>query len=359
MERKKVLFASKNQFGYNTPMFKKAQYASGSYQVTFVCWHYGMPEIRQKNINIIYVSRKGNKITRTIRLIKTIKKHYRNGFDIIYANYFWGISLLKLSLGRTYFPIYINTLYVADDNTIKGLVNNALIKFEIFFFRHIATVSTGVANKLRLKNYHIIPMGGESFKTTFENKDSLSLIYVGTLGNRNIIQCVKGFHQFIEAYPERKFDQFVIIGNSDGDELDEIATYVKRNNLGDRILTKGFVPQHELEPFYNDANLGVSYVPITPYYDNQPPLKTTEYLVSGLPVIATKTISNQKMVTSKDGVLIHDTEEDFFKGLITFVQKQSTFNSLEIKERNQKHHWLQVVEKKFYPLIENELVNKD
>ena len=55
-------------------------------------------------------------------------------------------------------------------------------------------------------------------------------------------------------------------------------------------------------------------------YNVQPPLKTIEYLASGLPVIATNTIANQAVITDNaNGILVDDDESALVEGITRLV----------------------------------------
>lgn len=66
----------------------------------------------------------------------------------------------------------------------------------------------------------------------------------------------------------------------------------------------------DLEPYFEQANVGISFVPMTDHYDAQPATKTFEYSNSGLYVLGTATTENKKSIDN-NGVLIQDTPESF------------------------------------------------
>jgi len=106
-------------------------------------------------------------------------------------------------------------------------------------------------------------------------------------------------------------------------------------------------------------NVGVSYVPITPYFDVQPPTKTFEYLLAGMPVIATRTKENEKVINEYNGVLIDDTPEDFRNGLALLYERISAnkFTSSRIIESSESYTWERIVRNNFKLYIESLLSN--
>jgi len=117
----------------------------------------------------------------------------------------------------------------------------------------------------------------------------------------------------------------------------------------------GLVPYNHLSEYVTKSNIGVSFVPITKYFDVQPPSKTIEYLLSGLPVIATATKENKKIINSNNGILIDDTISDFAEALC--IMEKSEFDNQQIRESMLDHKWRNIVNTKLIPLI-NKILSK-
>ncbi len=352
-EKKKLLILGFWQFGYTTAVFKHCEFSRDEFDITYLGWDYKDPKIELPGVKVIYVSRKSNIIVRNIRLLYHAHKETQKGYDLVFANYIKGISLVRLLNPKTKFILYVITMGVTYSK-IKRLFFDMGVKLEMRAFKNIVLINSGLAKKLNVKKFDTLTMGGNCFSTKTKLFDRLSLLYVGTLENRNIINCVKGFHKFLMerlTMNQDKSPQFVIIGDSSQDELKEIRHYVEENKLENHIFTPGFVYQDDLHPYFEDANIGVAYVPITPYFQNQPPTKTYEYLVSGLPVIATETAANIEIVLPEAGELISDNAESFYKGLRAIDQRKNEFSSERIKELYKDDTWERMVQTKFIPLI--------
>ncbi len=83
----------------------------------------------------------------------------------------------------------------------------------------------------------------------------------------------------------------------------------------------------------------MSYIPVKPWYDFQPATKTYEYLLSGIPVIATNTYENRQVINEKNGVLIDDNPESFAIGLEKMYNNINCFDQNIIIRSVQDHEW--------------------
>ena len=105
------------------------------------------------------------------------------------------------------------------------------------------------------------------------------------------------------------------------------------------LRRKLIVYWHGWEIEYEESNIGVSYVPITSYYNYQPVTKTFEYLMSGLPVIATATYENKLIINQSNGILIEDNPKSFCEGLIQMHQLLHNYDDISIKQEMKEYQW--------------------
>ncbi len=354
MKRKlKVLVLAHDQFGYSVTKFKHCEFAQDTFDITYVGWDYGLPKIELPKVKVKYVSRESNVLMRNFRLLKAFHKEIGMGYDVVFINYVRFVSLVKLLNHRVKAILYIDTLGVQEKKYMRWTYN-FLLSIESSFFQHIALINGGLSKKINVSKFHLLPLGGDCFSTEPKTFERLSLLYVGTLTNRRILDCVKGFHKYITTIEdsEKCNSTFVIIGDGPNDELKEIKEYISSHNLKSFIRTTGFVPSEKLAPFFDKANIGVSYIPITPYYQYQPPTKTFEYLISGLPVIATATEANKEIVKSSVSELSHDDPDSFCEALLRILARKDDFDSEQIRAQYEKYKWKNVVKNKFIPLID-------
>ena len=122
-------------------------------------------------------------------------------------------------------------------------------------------------------------------------------------------------------------------------------------NLTSIVKTHGRIPHFKLKPFFDNANVGISYIPITDYYEHQPPTKTYEYILSGIPCLATNTHENIKIINEINGALCNDNPNSFAEGLMIIHKNELLFNSEEIRETLKNHTWKSIVNNILKPTL--------
>ncbi len=351
IKEKKILILASGQFGYSTTTFKYCEYALQDFDITYIGWDYNLPKIELPGVKVKYVSRESNLLMRNFRLLQAFHYEIQNEYDLVFSTYVRGISLVKILNPGSKFLMYVDTFGVML-SAKKRWIYDFILKTEVSFFSNVAVISDGLGKRLGRIKYKILPLGGACFTTDSKSFEKLELLYVGTLDNRNMIDCVKGFHKYLQN-PEFKENEtvFKIIGDGPNNEREQIKEYVNTHNLSDRIHIIGYLPQKELAPYFKNANIGVSYVPMVSYYEYQTPTKTFEYLISGLSVIATGTYENKKIIQPWAGVIIEDNADSFCEGVIRLQNQKNIFNSDKIREEYSKHAWENTVRTHFIPLI--------
>jgi glycosyltransferase involved in cell wall biosynthesis len=166
---------------------------------------------------------------------------------------------------------------------------------------------------------------------------------VGTLSNRRIDDTIEGFGRFYNMYKDKIPCSYKIIGT--GNELETEAIYqkVEEHKLEGVVELTGYIPHDDLIPYLQEANIGVSYVPITTYYDIQPPTKTYEYLLGGMAVLATATQENALVIDEHNGVLIQDNPQAFAEGLERLYQNRLSYDGEGIQRRALQYSWDNIV----------------
>lgn len=343
---KKLLIATKEQFGYHVDSYKYAEYLKDDFQITYLCLDQESKKVPMEGIKVIYVPRNGQKIIRYLRFLKTIRDEIKNNHhDVVFIVYFLGCSIFSLFHPNQIFNLDIRTAAVGNNKTLNYL-EDMILKFECVFFKNISIIGENLRKLLNLKRAHILPLGGECFTNKPVKLNGLNLLYVGTLENRNLMTFVKGFHHFYEDLCKENENiplSLIIVGDSPKGELIEIKDYIKRNQLEKIIHTTGYIPNNQLSSIFEQSNVGVSFIPLTSYYQNQPPTKTFEYLLSGLPVIGTATIENSKIINDSNGVLIQDNEHSVSNGLHQLKLNRFNYNPKVIKQSLSASLWKNIV----------------
>ncbi len=343
----KISFVSKNQFGYHTDLYSLCTILKRNHDIHYICMDHGKEKIVLKDIHVHYIPKKGNIINRNVRFyFKLAQIINKENFDIHLIKYFRGLSIIKILCPGKKIIFDIRTSEIHKRKNIRVLFN-FLMKAESIFFKHISIISKSLSQKLRYPHHKIfiLPLGAKEISKTNKFFTEMRLLYVGTLTNRNIDQTLEGFFKFFTEYKNKIFLQFTIIGSGYYGEEEKLKTMIQNKNLEGIVNIKGFVPYNKLKPFFESHNIGISYIPITDYFDCQPPTKTFEYLRSGMPVIATGTFENKAVVNRSNGIMIKDTSESFYKGLVAFYNKKGSFCSASIRLSSKEYSWKNIAQR--------------
>ena len=337
---KKLLIVNQMQFGYHSDTYYYCKYLKNDYDIKYFCFDEDKPRLYLDKVEVIYLTKKGNRILIEIRFfIKLILLILKKKSDFTLIKYFKGCSLLSFFIVPQKILVDIRSASVLKKRW-QRIFFDLIMKVEIRFFKHITVISKGLAKRLRLpERAKIIPLGADIHSKISKKMDKLRFLYVGTLYNRNIEHTILGFHRFFNEYKDRLPISYTIIGDGLSNEKEMLDKLVGTLNLNHCIKLTGRIPQHELQAFFDSHNIGISYVPVTDYYNYQPPTKTYEYLLSGMPVIATQTHENMTMVDDTCGILIPDTPEGVYLGMCDAFLRSKQFNSDEIRQAHLNHTW--------------------
>jgi glycosyltransferase involved in cell wall biosynthesis len=295
-------------------------------------------------VRVVYVSREGALVTRNIRFLRYAFEELSNKPVVVLIKYFPVISLLlRICKPSQCFILDIRTGSV-DRQPIKRIIFNSQLKFEAKYFKNITVISSSLSEKLNIScKAHILPIGSDIISSTNKTFKELRLIYVGTLHGRNIEKTIGGFKTFYDEYNSFIPISYTIIGDGPNNEVENLRELVAKNYLTGVVTLAGRVQHDQLKEYFNSTNIGVSYIPLTPYYDVQPPAKTFEYLLSGMPVIATQTSENKKLINPGNGILIGESAEEFYLGLKKIYESRDSFDSKLIRDSNINHTWEKIV----------------
>jgi len=334
----RLIIVSPRQYGYQTDYLKYVEYLPEKYRVVFLCLDQGENRFACNNAEIRYI-KAGNKFTSYLFfLIYSVLYIAFHSGKVMTTN-FKGCRHLKRILFWRKMVVNIRTVSV-DKNIEIAKANNLRIRKDVLPFDRIIMISKGGAEQLNLpmSKVDIVGLGADVISDTPKTYDQLRLLYVGTLNNRDIIKTVRGFHRYLV---ESKDDvaTYDIIG--DGEELQQIVEYVAKNHLEDQIHIHGRKRYDELRPFFDQCNIGVSFVPITEAYKYQPPTKTFEYMNSGLFTIATRNQVHIDTVPVGSGILIQDSADDFGRALSSI--KTTDIDDRIVRQGGMPYLWRTIV----------------
>ena len=318
----------------------------------------GNSEIRNinSNIRIIKVKKIKNKIIKNIififNCIKIIKEYKYNGIII---DYFPGCSLIKMFNYKKKMIVDIRTTTISN-NKLKKKIRDFMIKIESNIFDNISIITPKLIEILKLnsKKVKILPLGSECVVNLEKSKsnDILKILYVGTLDNRNIESTIKAIKKCIDnkIYNIR----YTIIGfskyKSNEDNLNNI---IRSYNLNKYVKFLGKVEHDKLKSYYENNNIGLSYIPCKDYFNYQPPTKTYEYIINGLYCIATKTKANEEIIIDKvNGELIFDSEDELANSIIKLAKDPLILNTKKISQTLNNFLWSSIIENNLIPIFE-------
>lgn len=349
-----IILASPNQFGYFTIYYNYAIYLSKEIKVIYLCFDQRENKFKERdNIKVIYVALSNNKIRNFFRYYQTIIRIFNStSHPKLILKYYYFSFLLNLFIPRKDLILDIRTGYTSE-SAIKSWVINLIIRIESLFYKRIITLSESLRMKLSLQieKTTIIPLGAVPVTTPFKRFEKLVLLYIGTLTSRNIPQTVVGLSQFVKNQGKGLEIKYYIVGGGKPEEVKKLKDTIDQFNLQEIVHYEGPVYGENLRKYFHECNIGISYIPMIRDYDCQPATKTVEYLMAGMPVLATETFENKKIISDVNGILIRDNPQSFAEGLKKIISEREKFNSSKITDSVKEHSYEFIIENKLKPLL--------
>jgi glycosyltransferase involved in cell wall biosynthesis len=354
----KILIVSASQYGYNSGIYYYTQHLKNHFKVTFLGLQLSKKPIHADGVILKQIPYNGMISTKIAFLKEVIRLHKTNHYDFILVFYFPGCSLLLLYIKQKSISLDIRTSTITIGYPFKEKFYNMIMKFEYRLYKNRTILSKNIAAYLKIKSrYVVLPLGGEEpdYKCNQKNYDSLNLLYIGTFYDRKIEITIKGFHRYLLNNKEGIPCHYTILGFGSESEVRKIRDTITELGLEEYVNNVGEVRYPDTIKYFQDNNVGVSFVPCTKYYDGQPPTKTYEYLLNGLPVIATRTTENKYVINNENGILIDDTEDGFCIGIEQIAKNKDNFNNRAIQLNNLKYSYKEIVETILKPYLLNKI----
>ena len=351
MKNKKILIVAPYQFGELSDCYYWAKYAvEDGWNVTYLGYRYNqrkMKERKCKGVKVVSVYHFNNRILLGIcffaKLIFEIIFHNHN--NIIVCKFPHVEKLVRIFPKRRII-LDIRTLSVSSNDQERKTADDNTRRVALHFSK-CSVISEGVKNKLNI-DATVLPLGAECISNTSKDFSSLKLFYIGTFDNRKLSIFLQGLSLFNKAYSiPFTFD---IVGGGNKTEEESIKSIIQSEGLNN-VTLHGVLTHDEAKKFFDECNVGVCYVPMTEYYEHQPPTKLYEYLLSGMVCIATNTTSNKQVMTKDLGVLINDDAQSVCDGLYKLFLHRTEYSSKYILEVTKKYHWKQIVKNSFIKLL--------
>ncbi|WP_037321035.1 glycosyltransferase family 4 protein [Salegentibacter sp. Hel_I_6] len=157
------------------------------------------------------------------------------------------------------------------------------------------------------------------------NKESFIIGYIGTLDHHKKLEIL--IQSFADLKTQFTDLQLVIIG--DGPAMSKLLSKVSQLNLEDSIEFRGWIKHDEINKHLNSFDLAVHHYANT--YMN--PLKIFEYLSAGLPVIAPRIPSVEKMFKDGEDLLLTSPDEkELKKHLFNLITDEDLRKKLSNKQ---------------------------
>ena len=352
--KKSLLFVYPNQFGYHTDTYKYCEYLQGIYNITYVCFDQGYDKLSIPGVKVIYCGYNVNKLYRLLSYFEVIISLSReNQFDIIFTVQFKYSFIIGL-FGKSKLKILDIRTGDLSNNNIKRRIKNIFLRFDSMFFEKVTVISQGLSDilSLNIKKTTILPLGSDIISSADHSYDRLDLLYVGAIKIRNIHQTIEGLGLFLNNYNElRTKVSYTIVGFGPESDIKKLVGTIEKWSLQGVVKFLGRRKYTDLKEYFDKCNIGVSYIPVVPYYEHQPATKTFEYVLSGLYTIATGTIENRKVIAKSNGIICDDNPESFSLAL-----EQVYINRLEINESNIrnsliKFSWKEIITTHLIPVL--------
>ena len=349
---KRLLIISKEQFGYHTDIYKWCEYLRDDYDIEVITFG-GKEVVEMEGVKNHYVSNRGRRAVRGIRYILVCLWHILFFKGVVLVCYFRECHILKRLVPWKKMLLDIRTLDVSNDQNVRKK-EDALIKRCTELYDYVTIISEGLRTKINLKKEKsaILPLGADPVSNVLKTYDSLRLLYVGTLFNRDVHKTIEGLNIAIKSLPHRNI-HYDIVGDGIGDERINLQRMVDEMGLQDIVTLHGYVQHSNLKLFLDKCNVGVSFVPITDYYDYQPATKSFEYILSGLYTIATGTYCNKEIINEANGVIIDDTPESFAHALLGIDKHAGDIQQLDIPASLSAYTWKNIVNRKMKTILDN------
>lgn len=295
----------------------------------------------------------------------------KNHIQIVHVFSYAFASLIKFKI----FPSSKKVKWIYDirsgpvlDNMFYQL-GNKLLRFEASLFDKTFIIDEMVNNEIfgnqKKKGAVIVPLGVDLnvFKPE-RNPLLLSrygilendtvLVYLGNLNSERRIQNV--IMAFGKASKKIKGLRLMIIG--DGNSLPDLKLLAKNLSISDKVIFLGYIDYSKVPSFLSATDIAISYIPIVPAFDAQPPIKTVEYLACSLPVIATSTKGNQRFIThERNGLLSEDDPYSLLKAITRLCIDVNLRNKLGKNARPSivEYDWRTIVKEKILPAYQEVL----
>lgn len=348
-----ILMINQHQFGYKAGYYHYCKHlVKQGHRIIYLCGDRGLPKMHIDGVDVVYV-KETSSIKWRKEFISQIKKLKRTEkIDVALCSYFRWSMILKLVSKNLPIIIDIRSGDLTESN-FKRMFYNRLIKFETSLFNRTMILSESLAKLLKLKDksYEVVPLGADEISSEVRQYSPIKMLYVGSLQKRDIYKTIEGVAKFCDKYEDVDI-RYDIIGFGGPEDEARIKSTIENRGLSSKVKFHGRINYENLKPYFDKANLGIAFVPMTPYYECQPSTKIYEYVLSGMYCIATNTYENRILIDPVNGIICDDNADSFCEALTKYYNMDRTeFSVEEIKKSMTQYLWQNVINDKLLPLL--------
>ncbi|MBU7000295.1 MAG: glycosyltransferase family 4 protein [Theionarchaea archaeon] len=266
-------------------------------------------------------------IYKTVKFLRSIPDYE---FDIIHVYHFPGAFVFPLFLrkkGRKW-------IFFTTSGPVKGGIISklgwAIQTFESRLFDHLILRDSSHVPQFSYRDPReitIVPIGADldlfkpgsstARKDLGIDENTFLFVYAGNLGR------VRKIETLVDALKLLGSQKATLLVVGDGG-TERLRLHAKTVGMENQVVCTGSVPYEKVAEYIRCGDVFLSYVPLTPEFDAQPPLKTVEALACGLPVIASTTKGNRRFVTHKEnGYLVQDDAVSVYKAMAHLMEDES------------------------------------
>jgi glycosyltransferase involved in cell wall biosynthesis len=304
-------------------------------------------------------------INQSLRFTRFILDQIKvESFDVAHVYPYRGCGLLPI-LGRKFVKNWLLDIRSANVSSTGWVANLAdrVTRLESMSFDVCSAITPMVGrNILGLKRkFDIHPIGVNmtlfkpddmshvNWRNRFGYQESdIVVVYSGKLEpQRRLDNVIQAFARACHEFPCLKL---LMVGG--GSALDMLSLMASRLGIAEQVRFTGQVPYQDVTFYIAAADIGLAYIPNSSQYDEQPPLKTLEFLASGLATIATNTIGNRMYIQhGQNGFLVDDNQEAIKEALVKLGKDEHYRQKLHQAARNsvEEYDWENIVAERIYP----------
>jgi glycosyltransferase involved in cell wall biosynthesis len=166
----------------------------------------------------------------------------------------------------------------------------------------------------------------------------------------------KGLYELMAAFERQKGDcSLLLIG--DGPMLEEIESWIEKNDFQERVHLPGYVPHDEVQAYFRVMDIFVLGSKETPTYIDTFPLVVAQAMTMGLPVVGSISGAIPYQLGGK-GLLFPEGDAECLQQHLEHLIQESDARQLmgaALRERALEHFCIDAMNERFIEFVEHEV----